>query len=245
MDIKPKSSLRLAGFIQLLFNGKVKAEFEIRTSAISVGRSPQCDITIDNAAVSSFHAILSQRDGRYFLEDAASTNGIIANGAKTNTVELGVGDEVNIAGKYSLRLVDTPIGIASERGSPDARAGDVQKETALVDTSTLVSLSRGMRPAFLTLSAPNRASWVCMLDKPSISFGRRRSCDVRTGGWFAPSVIGAIERREDGYYFCVKPGQQAAIDNEPIVGERPLRDGNRLSLEGLSGVFHERARADR
>lgn len=241
MDVQSQQPLELTAFVQLCLAGKVLREYEIRSPVISIGRSPDCDITIDNAAVSSFHAMVSQREGKLFVEDAASTNGVLFDDVKTTTVELKLGESVDIAGKYSLRLIDAPVGIPIEISSQKSLPEDVQKETVLVDTATLRKMSQSVRPAYLTLSLTNKPTWICRLDKPCISIGRKRSCEIRVGGWLSPALIATIERREDGYYLQVEPGCDVSVDGQSVAGEyRRLQEGDRLRFRKLGGVFHER-----
>jgi pSer/pThr/pTyr-binding forkhead associated (FHA) protein len=241
MDIPSQGSLELTAFVQLCLNGKVLEEYEIRSPVISIGRSPECDITIDNAAISWRHALLSQRDGKLFVEDASSTNGVLVNGARKQTVELALGESIQIAGKYSLSLINAPTGIPTGVSSKEAVHDDVQKETVLVDAATLSKLVQNAKSGYLTLSSPDRATWICRLDKPSTSIGRKRSCEIRVGGWFAPATVATIERHADGYYLKVAPGREVALDGQVVTGEHLLRDGSRLRIVELSGVFRARA----
>ena len=245
MDIESQRSLELTTFVQLCLNGNVLEEYEIRSPVISIGRSPDCDITIDNAAVSSFHALMSQRDGKLFVEDAASTNGVLVDGAKAQTVVLTPGESVQIGGKYSLRLVAAPIGVPSQISSTRASLDDIQKDTLLVDTSTLAKLSGSMRPAYLTVSLHDRATWVCLLDKSSVAIGRKRSCQIRVGGWFAPATVATIERRENGYFLKVPPGRDIELDGRSVSGEQRLQEGSRIGIQDLCMVFHERTNTKR
>jgi hypothetical protein len=47
-----------------------------------IGAQPDCDIIIDQPTVSSRHCRLSLRDGDFYLEDLASTNGTFVNGTR-------------------------------------------------------------------------------------------------------------------------------------------------------------------
>jgi hypothetical protein len=240
MDVQSSYPLELTAFVQLCLNDKIVEEYELRSATISIGRSPDCDITIDNAAVSSFHALLGQRGGKLTVEDAASTNGVLVNGSKKSCVELVPGESVQIAGKYSLRLVNAPTGVPTKVSATSSVDEGIQKETVLVDTSTLAKLGNGTRPAYLTLSLPDTPSWICRLDKASITIGRKRSCDIRSGGWFAPGVLASIERCQDGYYLKVQPTHEVSLDGHTVSGEHLLHEGSRLRVQNLSGVFHER-----
>lgn len=57
-----------------------------------IGRSRSCDIVLDDPTVSRRHARLIHRDGRWVLQDLASTNGTHLNGRRIGRCELRVGD---------------------------------------------------------------------------------------------------------------------------------------------------------
>jgi len=50
-------------------------------SGLSVGRSKEADVRIDDRYASSIHARVFSREGRFFVEDMNSTNGTLLNGA--------------------------------------------------------------------------------------------------------------------------------------------------------------------
>ena len=54
--------------------GLAAREFELRPTT-SIGRDPSCTIEIPDSFVSTTHALLSWKDGRWWLEDLGSTNG--------------------------------------------------------------------------------------------------------------------------------------------------------------------------
>jgi hypothetical protein len=66
-----------------------------------IGRSPDCDIFLDDVTVSRRHAVLVERKGRFSIEDFGSLNGTFVNRRRTDTGELEDGDELQI-GKYRL-----------------------------------------------------------------------------------------------------------------------------------------------
>jgi len=70
-----------------------------------IGRSPDCEIFLDDVTVSRNHAVLIERDGRFFVEDQGSLNGTFVNRRRIDSVELENGDEVQI-GKYRLTFVE-------------------------------------------------------------------------------------------------------------------------------------------
>jgi hypothetical protein len=75
-------------------------EFEIRKESLSIGRSRESDIFLEDLAVSRLHAsILNQGNGNYVLKDEGSANGTKVNGqlvGKYQTYPLQEGDRVQL-----------------------------------------------------------------------------------------------------------------------------------------------------
>lgn len=67
---------------------------------ISVGRSPESKLFLDDITVSRNHAIFTQSDGHWFLQDLGSLNGTYVNREiLADSIELKTGDEIQI-GKF-------------------------------------------------------------------------------------------------------------------------------------------------
>ncbi|UCE59901.1 MAG: FHA domain-containing protein [Phycisphaerales bacterium] len=86
-------------------------EVPLRQQAVTIGRSPDADITLPNRSVSRVHARIAWRDGEYTVEDAESTSGTTVNEKRIDTHTLGHGDTIQIA-MYTLqfRTHHTPAG---------------------------------------------------------------------------------------------------------------------------------------
>jgi hypothetical protein len=64
---------------------------------LTIGRSKDADVRIDDRYASSIHARLFTREGRHIIEDMNSTNGTTLNGAALNgEAELVDGDTIQI-----------------------------------------------------------------------------------------------------------------------------------------------------
>jgi len=64
---------------------------------LSIGRSKESDVRIDDRYASGLHARVFSRENRYFVEDMSSTNGTLLNGATLKgEAELIDGDSVQI-----------------------------------------------------------------------------------------------------------------------------------------------------
>jgi hypothetical protein len=75
--------------------------------SVTIGRSPDCDIVLDDRQVSRIHARVSWRGDHYEIEDLGSKNGTHLNGRDVVTPQpLHDGDEIQIALSYKLAFVD-------------------------------------------------------------------------------------------------------------------------------------------
>jgi pSer/pThr/pTyr-binding forkhead associated (FHA) protein len=79
---------------------------------LCIGRSPKCDIFIDDAVVSSEHAVIetienpdSKGDIEYYLEDQNSTNGTFLNDEKITRQKLNHEDIIRV-GWVSFKFID-------------------------------------------------------------------------------------------------------------------------------------------
>ena len=57
-------------------------EHELQDMTITIGRLDQNDLALGKTTVSRRHAIISERDGRWFVEDCGSFNGTFLNGTR-------------------------------------------------------------------------------------------------------------------------------------------------------------------
>jgi hypothetical protein len=69
-------------------------QFALRDNRVSVGRSHEADVTIDQPEVSRLHAVLFRQGGRVWITDPGSANGTSVNGSRVagDPVEVGSGD---------------------------------------------------------------------------------------------------------------------------------------------------------
>jgi Protein of unknown function (DUF3662)/FHA domain len=68
--------------------------YELSRDVVVLGRSRECDITLDDANVSRRHAEVRRENGNWFVIDLGSTNGIEVNGKRTDRAKLEHDDRI-------------------------------------------------------------------------------------------------------------------------------------------------------
>jgi FHA domain/zinc-ribbon domain len=84
--------------------GRAGEHFLLEKEQTTVGRSPDCDVFLDDVTVSRRHALVVRRDGQFFIEDKGSLNGTFLNRRRIESGPLEDGDELQI-GKYKLTFL--------------------------------------------------------------------------------------------------------------------------------------------
>ena len=67
----------------------------------TIGRSPDCEVFLDDVTVSRRHAVITERGGRFEVEDLGSLNGTFLNRHRIEQGALTDDDELQV-GKYRL-----------------------------------------------------------------------------------------------------------------------------------------------
>jgi pSer/pThr/pTyr-binding forkhead associated (FHA) protein len=81
--------------------GRVGQSFPMTGEKMTIGRSPETDVFLDDVTVSREHATLVRRGGDWYLDDSGSLNGTYVNRQRVDSHRLDDGDELQI-GKFKL-----------------------------------------------------------------------------------------------------------------------------------------------
>jgi pSer/pThr/pTyr-binding forkhead associated (FHA) protein len=81
--------------------GRVGQSFPLTGEKMTIGRSPEAGVFLDDVTVSREHATLVRRGGDWFLDDSGSLNGTYVNRQRVDSHRLADGDELQI-GKFKL-----------------------------------------------------------------------------------------------------------------------------------------------
>lgn len=89
----------------ILQNARTKQEYPIFYWENSIGRSKNCDITIDDTSISRNHAVIFRRKDGWFVSDTNSRSGVLVNGQKISSkTKINIGDTISFgSSKLTLR----------------------------------------------------------------------------------------------------------------------------------------------
>src|ERR1044072_5632632 len=79
--------------------------FPVTEERISIGRSPDAGVFLDDVTVSRNHALLVRRRDGLYIDDLGSLNGTYVNRRRIESHRLADGDEIQV-GKYKLSYLE-------------------------------------------------------------------------------------------------------------------------------------------
>ncbi len=106
-----------AGTLQVLAGPSAGARFAL-SGTTTIGRLPECDVTLDDPSVSRRHARVLRKGDRWMVSDLGSTNGVRVNGDQVSEAELRDGDHLDLGGVKLAFSQGEGGGSAGGRGSP-------------------------------------------------------------------------------------------------------------------------------
>jgi hypothetical protein len=85
--------------------GRAGEAFMVTGDRMTIGRSPDAEIFLDDVTVSRNHALLVRRRDGLYIDDLGSLNGTYVNRRRIESHQLQNGDELQV-GKYKLTYLD-------------------------------------------------------------------------------------------------------------------------------------------
>jgi pSer/pThr/pTyr-binding forkhead associated (FHA) protein len=85
--------------------GRSGESFTIDDDRMSIGRTPDASLFLDDVTVSRNHALLVRRRAGLYIDDLGSLNGTYVNRRRIESHQLADGDEIQI-GKYKLSYLE-------------------------------------------------------------------------------------------------------------------------------------------
>lgn len=191
-------------------------EVPLSKERVTIGRSPDNDIPLNDKAVSGHHAVVITILQDSFLEDLDSTNGTQVNGKQVAKHPLSNGDTISI-GRNTLKYTGEAKGeeddfektmIIRPGQMGAAFEASLNKASAGAPPAPVAAPQAPMVGKLRVASGPN-AGKELVLTKALTTLGR------------PGEQVAAITRRSDGYYI-VHVGGQGGGTKRPVVNGKEI-----------------------
>ncbi len=230
----------------LSVDGQVLAEYNMTKERYTIGRLPDNDVRIDNAAVSGHHGLVINILNDSFLEDLNSTNGTYVNGKLIKKHALQHGDVITI-GHHHLRFVDSQVESTEQDEFERTMVigpGQISETRSRAVAASATSAPLPAAPARAPeKAAPNRPARLQVLSGQFAGRELELTKTLTTLG--RPGVqVAAISRRAEGYSIIhvesSRPGDYPLVNGQPIGPQaRRLADNDVITLAGVKMGFFE------
>lgn len=95
-SIPAAAAPQAAALLHVVRGPQTGITFQLTDKSFSIGRSPECDIFLNDMTVSREHASIQSIDGSYVIRDANSFNGVWVDNKSIDSHKLVDGDVIQI-----------------------------------------------------------------------------------------------------------------------------------------------------
>jgi pSer/pThr/pTyr-binding forkhead associated (FHA) protein len=238
--------------LTLMFEEKTVKEVSLGGRPVGIGRSPDNDLTVDNLAVSNYHARVYVDSGKMVVEDLKSLNGTFVNEMRVERATLKHGDSIHI-GKHHIKVDATgeaPAAYGSERKAATPKINEtmvldtkmrreMMQQAAALGERTQLAAGRLRVPTLVVLGGKTDRQEYTLTSKLTV-IGKSHLATVRLSGWFKPKMAAQINKHDDGYYLGAGD-KVPSVNGVPIQGPVQLKDGDQVEVCGvrLNFIFRE------
>jgi pSer/pThr/pTyr-binding forkhead associated (FHA) protein len=125
--------------LQIFLSKDNRIDFDVGEERVTIGRLAHNMLQIDEPSVSSHHADIFLKAGRYHLHDSGSTNGTFVNGERVTDAALRNGDEVRFGSVEGVFVSGEETALSQAR--PDFLATSLEVATSSARPENFVSSS--------------------------------------------------------------------------------------------------------
>lgn len=235
--------------IILMFNKQVVKEYPLMKESVTIGRNEDNTITIDNLAVSGYHARIDPAGSDFILTDLQSTNGTFVNDKKIVSHKLAHGDNV-IVGKHVILF----IGTGKEADAADADKKMDMDKTMMLDTAKQKELLAKQQGAVQAAKAAQKIGVLSFIEgadlgeieltKKLTKIGKADTSEIKLPGMFMPSTAATISRRPSGYTITSMAGK-LKVNGEVVKENVPLKEFDTIEIGKVKFQFYQRGAGEK
>ena len=221
-------------------------EYALDKDQITIGRAKECEIVIDNIAVSRRHAEITRKEGdSYFIRDLNSSNGTFLNGAQIDVQDhpLSDGAVIGIA-KFEIQVkgLGKPSPLPHKAPAPGDTEGTMIFDPARrkpAGESPGAPEPKPIRWPVLSAVKGANKGMEYKISKEVTLVGKSAQSDIPAEGWFVFSPHAQIIRRGERFYISHLGGflSSTKVNGIGIRQEHILKNKDRVDVGNSSFVF--------
>jgi len=212
--------------VRLKFRDREVGRWILDQQSLSIGRTPDNDIVIDNLAISRRHASIKDSPRGLVIRDEGSVNGLEVDGRICSEALIEDGAQVKI-GKHTLCFE-----AEAERSPVSTPAGPESFEATMQFTMT----PRLANPSCLVEQGPEgEVSY--LIDTPLFLMGKSDASDVRLDGLLIADFHVEIKVNEDEHQIAHLGGRRKLKVNGKATSKCVLRDEDTIEIAGRTFRF--------
>lgn len=221
----------------LKFNGAVIKELTLALPETSIGRRPDCDLVIDNPAISGRHAkIVMENPTAFYIEDLNSTNGTFLRDRKVTRSPLHHEDELMIA-KHTITFInDAEIPAPAPEAPKEAVSSDA---TVVMKTPPPPPKPLAEKAAFLRTIEGEGPTEPYALSLLTTYIGKSGQAQIKLKGFFQPELAACLVKKSEGHSLTALKEKIVKINGDTLMDQAqvPLKEGDVIQVANLKLLY--------
>jgi len=225
--------------IVVKFEDKVIERVVTEKKRISIGRTAENDIVLENRAVSRKHAMIEFNDNAAVIIDNESLNGTFVNNRKINEEVLRNEDIVTI-GKYSLVYhTESQLDGPSAAGLDGTMILNTKKQKQMLENDQLERQIVEKYGGSVLIGEENAEFAEYRLDREVTTIGKAKFVHIKAKGFMLAGIQAKIVREHDGCYIAnLGKSSKCRVNGEP-ADRTMLKNGDLITVGKSTFKFVE------
>jgi pSer/pThr/pTyr-binding forkhead associated (FHA) protein len=210
--------------IVVKYQDKVIEKVVTEKKRITIGRTADNDIVLDNLGVSRKHAQIEFSPDSAVIMDNESLNGTFVNNRKVTEEILKEDDQITI-GKYNLVYRKEPEKAQKLTDMDGTMVLRTKKQKELLEKDRQERELVSKSGCSLLLGLENSDTDKYWLDKDVITMGKSKFADITARGFFLSRIQAKISKQKDGFFiFNLGRKKKTKLNGESIHSQRLKND---------------------
>ncbi len=211
------------------FDDKIIERIVTEKKRLTIGRTQENDIVLENRGVSRRHAMIEFNDQAAVVVDNESLNGTFVNNRKI-TEEVLRDDDVITIGKYSLIYKSNAGGASEKIDLEGTMLLNTKRQKALIENDKMERQIVAKFGGSVLIGEDNAEFTEFKIDQEVTTIGKAKFTHVRAKGFFLPAIQAKIVREVNSYVLItVGKANKTLINGEPVTRQQ-LKNGDVVTV---------------